>query len=172
MATEISCYVLEEDNTEHLVYAFNGKISELYRKESGSWNRSNLTEAAAAPDANASPSGYQLDKSQHVVYVAHKRIQELWWSLDEQKWHYNCLTIAGGGPSHAIGNVYGYSLKGSDAQNVVYRDDDGNIHEIWYHAGKWSYQNLTVASGGHRRRMAIQQAFGKQQIRPIMCFIG
>ena len=52
-------------------------------------------------------------------------------------------------PPSAVGNPSGYTWAGDGGQHVVYRDDEGDIHELFLLSGSvWSHNNLTGAAAG------------------------
>jgi hypothetical protein len=88
----------------------------------------------------ATPSGYILDNTQHVVSWARDgHVIELWW---DGAWHRNDLTNAAGAPA-ATSSPEGYIL--GNTQHVVSRGADDHIHELWWD-GAWHHNDLTVAA--------------------------
>ncbi|WP_190756840.1 hypothetical protein [Microcoleus sp. FACHB-68] len=133
----------------HVLYrGADGQIHELWfdtKAFNKKWRHSNLTEAAKAPLAAGDPTGYSLG-SLHVVYRGNdNQIHELWFDNKgfNQEWEYTNLTEEAKAPP-AAGDPSGYVL---GSQHVVYRGEDGKIHELWFDNKafnqRWKYANLT-----------------------------
>src|SRR5215217_4131626 len=89
----------------------------------------------------ATPSGYILGNTQHVVSWARDgHVIEFWW---DGAWHRNDLTNAGAGPV-SVSRPHGYTL--GNTQHVVYTGEDRRIHELWWD-GAWHHNDLTNATG-------------------------
>jgi trypsin len=97
--------------------------------------------------------------TQHVVYRGDDgHIHELWWDATQCSqttcWHHGDLTEATGA-GRAAGDPAGYMfvVGGQPTQHVVYRGDDGHIHELWWDATQcsqttcWHHGDLTEATG-------------------------
>ena len=93
----------------------------------------------------ATPCGYTLDGSQHVVYRASdSHIHEL-YSDGGSMWAHTDLSVAANSAHlRAAGNPAGYTL--GNSQHVVCRGSDGHIHEFYWQGGSWAHNDLTEAS--------------------------
>ena len=121
-----------------------------FRNRSG-WRHNDLTNATGALSAAGDPAGYtwDVDKTQHVVYRGSDgHIRELWFSSSAWAWNQNDLTIATGALRSA-GDPAGYTWDVDNTQHVIYRGDDGHIHELWFSstAWNWNHNDLTNATG-------------------------
>lgn len=127
--------VYEHEGTLHVVYRdVNDDIQELWWNDG--WHRTNLIETIhkSGEDiskANGNPYGYVRGHNQHVIYRGMDgHIHELIWDYG---WSHNDLTVASSESTNtstprAAGDPVGYVLSGN--QNVIYRGNDNNIHQL------------------------------------------
>lgn len=132
--------------SRHVFYlGDDGHIHELRSDTAGqNWAHENITahlHGYESPAKDGVPAAYPFRKqnSIHVVYRDSKgRIHE--------------LRKAGNGPwSHeriqaqvkmAAGDPSGYATEYATTQHVVFRADDGEVTELWWHQGKWQEVRL------------------------------
>jgi hypothetical protein len=98
------------------------------------WQHNDLTAATSASGAAGDPAGYtwSVDGTEHVVYRGNDgHIHELWLSLNSGGWQHNDLTAATSASS-AAGDPAGYTWSVDGTEHVVYRGNDGHIHELWF----------------------------------------
>ncbi len=99
--------------------------------------------AAATPAAYAWPA----NGTDHVFYRGlYGQIHELWRGYDGT-WRQNHIGQLTEAPL-AIGAPSAYVWAANQTQHVVYRSEDGQIHELWYRADLgWQYNNLSQVAG-------------------------
>ena len=151
----LSGYTWDVDETQHVVYRGEAShIYELWFHQDSGWHRHDLTETTGAPSARSAPMGYtwDIDRTQHVVYRGQdSHVHELWFHQDSG-WHHNNLTVATGAPL-AASDPNGYTWDADETQHVVYRSQDGHIHELWFHQDSgWHHHDLTEATGAPSAR--------------------
>lgn len=164
--------------TQHVVYQHrfsdgsgDGHIHELYSDAAGStWHHHDLNDAAeGAPQMSdigpLVPSGYAFDQqgTQHVLYQGRLggspdgHVHELWWDK-EDGWHHHDIS-ADVAPHPVELNPFGYEFSGSwgGQQNIVYKGDDRQIHELQWRAsdGKWHHWSLHEATEGQGAPLAL-----------------
>ncbi|HXG11800.1 MAG TPA: hypothetical protein VNK04_18740 [Gemmataceae bacterium] len=148
-----AAYFLDKDNTQHVVYrGADGNIYELFymeqRDRTGSWQVNNLTQLTGAPRAAGNPAGYvnERDNSQHVLYRSSDGdVIELFNARkgDNKGWQHQNLTGNLKAPK-AEGDPDGYFLRFNNSQHVVYRDKEGNIHELFLGEGQQQWQHVNL----------------------------
>src|SRR5262249_10659747 len=137
-------------STQHVDYLglndqvlLDNQTHKLYADGSNEWHYTNMTTEAGAPLALSTPTGYEFNKLQHVVYQGtDSHIYELWF--DSNGWHFNDLTNA---PAVAIGPLTARVFKSIASQHITYRGTGGaHIHELhWDNIGTWRHSDLTIA---------------------------
>lgn len=167
-ASTPTAYVLTGDRlaggstTQHVVY--RGTDDQIYKlsrdAREGRWKHKSLTLEARAPRAAGCPAGYAPKDSQveHVFYrTSDGAIYELYRGEDDNAWRANNLTDRARA-ARAAGDPVVYleragTVLGRDyTQHVVYRGEDGHVHEFSLaprQAG-WQYANLTTEAGAPR----------------------
>jgi hypothetical protein len=136
----------------------NGHIQSMWSSGSGGWTTNDLTVvtqddmelvngvAVQVPLAVGVPSGFACDfmNMECVVYRDQSsHIQMLRWD-EVNQWSNIDLTQAAGAPL-AAGDPRGYVFDSQGTMHVVYRDNSGNIQELWWN-GSWNNNNLTQAA--------------------------
>lgn len=100
--------------------------------------------STAAPDA----LGRDDDNTQHVFYFSPDGdLMEVYWAK-AAGWQRKNLTAEAKSPK-GTGKPTSYVLKyGKNSQHVVYRGDDGQIHEVSFPSkdNKWVHNNLSTAT--------------------------
>ena len=88
--------------------------------------------------------------TQHVDYVGTDRhVHELWWNA--AGWHHNDLTASTGAAPATLGTspaCYAFEaqmFQPSPTQHVMFCGADSFIHELWWDASGWHYND------SHRR---------------------
>jgi hypothetical protein len=146
-------FAWEHDKTQHVIYrGTDGNIHELYFQHGlgkDKWFYGGALNAkCGAPAAAGEPMGYawEQDKTQHIVYRgADNNIHELWFTkgLTGAKWAYGGAISAKTGAPVAAGDPWGFSWEGDKTQHIVYRGQDGQIHELWFRkelmSAEWKY---------------------------------
>ena len=145
--------------TARIVYRDGGgRVRESFQiLVSANWGRGDLTELAGAPPAAGDPFGYVSDfgplgPQARVVYRGEDgHVHELWLSANPWQWAHGDLTELAGAPP-AAGDPFGYVSDfgplGPQAR-VVYRGEDGHVHELWLSANpwQWAHGDLTELAG-------------------------
>jgi hypothetical protein len=131
-------YTWDVDNTQHVVYTgTDGHIHELWFTRGQGWRHNDLTHATNATRAIGTPTGYtwDVDDTQHVVYRGEDgRLYELWftqgpgWRLGDG--------VTNTAPVRAVGDPVGYTWDVDNTQHIVYRGEDGQLHELWFKRGQ------------------------------------
>jgi hypothetical protein len=143
--------------SQHVVYrGSDDNVHELFLEPNGKWSHNNLTDSAKAPKAAGEPSAYLEDQNntQHVVYRTEEgdviQLYSKYKATDG--WHKEDLTKEANAPK-AAGNPSGYRLResmvrGITTQHVVYRSQDGGIHELFLGGAenKWTHNDLSKAA--------------------------
>ncbi len=127
----------------------DGHIHEISLNRSGAWSTGDLSALSGAPDAEGDPCGYVSagDRTARVVFRGSDgHVHEI--SLTPGSgWSYDDLTVRSGAPD-AAGDPWGYLSLRDETARVVYRSDDGHVHEISRAlGGGWSAGDLTDISG-------------------------
>ncbi|MBY0523932.1 MAG: hypothetical protein K2R98_11070 [Gemmataceae bacterium] len=101
---------------------------------------------AAAEKDVLTPTGYTMDKTQHVFYRdGQGAIMELFNKEGTTDgWQRKDLSAEAGAPK-AAGNPSAYVMDSDKTQHVICRCGDGNIHELFWSGkqAKWQHTNLT-----------------------------
>jgi hypothetical protein len=127
-------------------------IHEIYFDFGGSqWKHADLTQLAGAPPCSYRVmSGYGWNKAstKQVAYVtADGHIHELYVGVGGS-WKHADLTQITGAPSNAGSLISGYSWENGDTKQVVYKDVNGHIHELYVGVGgSWKHADLTQLAG-------------------------
>jgi hypothetical protein len=137
--------------TKQLIYSGrDGHLHELSGGVTGLWNYTDLTNATGAPPVeNALLAGYAWEggKTKQVVYVSGDgHIHELMSGLDGV-WRHSDLTNVSGAPPAGEAALAGYAWEGGGTKQVVYIATDGDIYELVYENGGWSFADLTAMVG-------------------------
>jgi hypothetical protein len=139
----------------------DGQIHELYRQTDGKWEHKNLSAEAKGPKADGRPTAFASEDTdvQHVFYrTSEGSLIDLfrrWGSTDDKKWHSNDLTAEAKAPT-AAGSPCAYLEQSgvvatSDTEHLVYRGEDGHIHELFaVPKDKWMHKDLTAEAKGPR----------------------
>lgn len=151
--SDLTAYTWQADQSEHVIYCKDQHVHELWLSYPGRWQHNDLTAATGAPTTLGRPAAYSwnVDRTEHVIYYGtDSHLHELWLALGD-RWRHRDLTIDVGAPTNRGGlwiNVHGYTWDIDQAQHVVYRTDDGHVHELWFTQGNdWQHHDLTVISG-------------------------
>jgi uncharacterized protein with PIN domain len=146
-------FAWEHDKTQHIVYlGVDGQIHELFFRDGwvvSQWKyEGGLTGRLGAPNAVSNPSAYswEHDGSQHIIYrAADNEIHEIFYKkkLASAKWEYGGAISARTGAVPGVGDPYGYAWEDDKTQHIIYRTEDGGLHELWYRDGlgenTWKY---------------------------------
>ena len=73
---------------------------------------------------------FRLQKAHRNAYRKFSA-NNAWSPWFNGQWNHNDLTVAAGAPN-AIGDPDGYTWDVDSTQHVVYRGNDGHIHELWF----------------------------------------
>jgi hypothetical protein len=142
-------YAFESQFTQHVIYNTpDHHIHELWW-DAGGWHHNHLTAAAGAPPGFLLAAyAFEAQGTQHVIYtgVSDDHVHELWW--DAGGWHHNDLTVAAGAPAGGVGQLEAYAFEAQGTQHVIFSGlSDSHIHELWWDAGGWHHNDLTLAAG-------------------------
>jgi hypothetical protein len=148
--------------SQHVVYrGTDDGIHELFLDPSGNWKHTDLTAGGKAPKAAGDPKAYVEDRNitEHVCYrTAEGDIVQLYAKYKTTDgWHVRDVTREANAPK-AAGDPSGYrltesSLRGVVTQHIVYRGDDGGIHEMFLGGAenRWSHNDLSKAAANTPR---------------------
>ena len=161
-AGDLAAYLTDFDDTARVVYrGEDGHIHELWLRPTAdfNWRTGDLTQLARdsagpgqeVPDAAGDPMAYltDFDDTARVVYRGEDgHIHELWLRPTGPPWRHSDLTAAAGAPL-AAGDPAAYVTDFDHTARVVYRGEDGHIHELWYPAStrQWGLGDLTQLTG-------------------------
>ena len=148
-------YEWKAGGTKQVVYlTADGHIHELFVAVGGSWRHADLTQRTGAPPQNnAFPviTGYEWEAggTKQVVYrPADGHIHELFVAVGGS-WSHADLTQITGAPRPEPDTAFaGYEWKAGGSKQVVYRTEDGHIHELFVVVGgSWRHADLTQIAG-------------------------
>lgn len=118
----------------------------------GTPHAENLSSVAGAPSAAGDPAGYytRFDDVHQIVYRGEfGQLHELWWQGENRVSYWN-LTAAASAPAAARGSdgdPVTYYSAGTNTKHVIYRSEDGHLHELsWTPGGSAApaYVDLTL----------------------------
>ena len=146
------------NKSQHVLYrGSDDSIQELFLDPNGNWQHNDLTAVAKAPKAAGNPTAYveEGNKTEHIVYRTESGdIVELYAKYKETKWEMKDLSKEANAPK-AAGDPSGYrlkesSLRGITTQHVIYRGEDGDIHEVFLGGpeNKWQHNDVTAEAKG------------------------
>jgi hypothetical protein len=128
----------------------DGHVQELFVPMGGSWSHVDLTQITGAPTASQSLGrwscfAWEAGRSKQVAYLrTDGHIHELFAPVGGLWSHADLTQMAGAPPASRNSQISGYEWKAGDSKQVVYRTDDGRIHELFVPAGgSWSHADLT-----------------------------
>jgi hypothetical protein len=143
--------------SQHVFYrGGDDNIHELFMEPNGTWQHNTVTGNIKAPKAASDPTVYleNTNNTEHVVYrTAEGDIIQLYAKYKATDgWHEQDLTKEANAPK-AAGDPNGYrlregALRGIVTQHVVYRSEDGDVHELFLGGpeNKWTHNDLTKAA--------------------------
>jgi hypothetical protein len=142
-------YVTHVDSNSEDRVLYRGGDNHLYelRLEDGRWKQADLTGQAGAPDAASHPFAYEtsIDSGPipRVVYRGQNGdVIEI--RLEGGSWKKADLSQLAGAPG-AQGTISAGLTRGGGhpVARVVYRADDGHLHEVRLEGGAWKKADLT-----------------------------
>jgi lysophospholipase L1-like esterase len=143
--------IWDRDGSQHILYrGTDGNIYELYNKKNTLlWQSNNLTNATkadrAAAGSNPTAYAWDVDKSQHVIYVGIDRhVHELYFTVASGVWRHNDLTKVTGAALAEFSTPAGYTWSVDSSQHIAYISTDRHIHEMYFTraSGKWRDNDL------------------------------
>ena len=119
--------------THHVIYQTeDGSLRELYWAGADPVGHGNIS-WHGAPPAIGDPAAY-LDTTHGANFVVYRgddrNIHSLYWSGSGAVGHDNLSGVAA--TPLAAGQPAAYYTSGNDTHQVVYRSDDGDLHELWW----------------------------------------
>ena len=147
----IAAFEWEAGGTKQVVYRpADVHIHELFVSVGGSWSHADLTQLTGAPRPEFASAyacfAWKAGGSKQVVYLtADGHFHELFVSVGGS-WSHADLTQITGAPRPQPDTAFtGYEWKAGDSKQVVYRTEDGHIHELFVSVGgSWSHADLTL----------------------------
>jgi hypothetical protein len=157
-AGDPDAFYWRDTKSQHVLYrGSDDTIQELYLDPEGHWQHNDLTAASKAPKAAGNPTGYveEGNRTEHVVYRTDSGdVVELFAKYKEKQWTMKDLSKEANAPK-AAGDPTGYrlkesSLRGITTQHVIFRGEDGDIHELFMGGpeNKWTHNDVTAAAKG------------------------
>ncbi|HWD62681.1 MAG TPA: hypothetical protein VG369_09290 [Humibacter sp.] len=133
-STPPRAYLFTDEGSQHVVYldrTTSGHIRELYQDDG--WHPNDLTDAAGAPTARLTPSGFDFvtGDTQHVVYLgldAHVHLLSRAHAGPDPTWTHKDLTHDVGGPTSALAPA-GHAFEPGRSIHVDFVDVHGGIWE-------------------------------------------
>lgn len=124
----------------------DGHIHTLYWT-TGAVGHDNLSGYAGSPTAAGDPVAYYTvgDDTHQVTYRSDDgHLHELWWNGNNPVSHWDLTAVAGAPPAASDPAAY-YSI-GTYTKHVIYRSEDGHVHDIWWVPGRGdpAHVDLTV----------------------------
>jgi hypothetical protein len=114
------------------------------------WSHVDHSHETAGPDLLGIPDGYVLAarNTRVVVYNGvESNFHEIRW-VGASGWQQANISEEALAPP-CFTSPHGYPFEAEGTRHVVYRDGNGDVHELWWD-GSWHHNNLTAASGGPR----------------------
>jgi len=150
----IAAYAWEKGRTKQVVYrAADGHIHELFVPVGDSWSHADLIQMTGAPSPDFASAyacfGWKAAGTKQVVYLtADGHLHELFVPVGGS-WSHADLTQITGAPRPEPDTAFtGFEWKAVDSKQVVYRTEDGHIHELFVSVGgSWSHADLTQITG-------------------------
>jgi hypothetical protein len=125
----------------------------------GTWDPLQLN-AGVLPGAASDPTGVVVTEtasgattvlSRHLFYLGTDgNLHELRSDAAGAHWSHTDLTAATGSPKPAAGanpSAYAFRFGGQTTLHVVYRDQDGTVHELWGPVGSWNHNPIGAPYG-------------------------
>jgi len=146
-----SGYRFDHDRSNHIIYrGQDGHIHDLCFIRGQGWKHTSLTGSIQAPPAAGNPAGhiYPVFPSQHVEYRGTDgHIHELYW-MAAKGWRHASLTAGTQGAPLAAGDPVGYTFAQDESNHVVYRGQDGHIHDLRFTRAEGRVHNNLSGSTG------------------------
>jgi hypothetical protein len=157
-AGDPDAFYWRDTKSQHVVYrGEDDDVHELYLDPEGHWQSGDLSKTANAPKAVGSPTAYveEPNKTEHVVFRTDAGdVVELHAKYKENQWAMKDLTKEANAPK-AAGDPTAYRLResrlrGITTQHVVYRGEDGDLHELYLGGpeNRWTHNDVTAAAKG------------------------
>ncbi|MBY8998623.1 MAG: hypothetical protein KGD60_12915 [Candidatus Thorarchaeota archaeon] len=145
-----TAFVDSVDNSQNLVYrGQDGNIHVLCFIRSEGWKIKNLNAMTGAPVATGDPScyTYHVFNTQHVIYGSMDgHLHQLYYPHGKE-WRHADMTAANGAPPIA-GTPTTFVDMVNNSQNIVYRGQDGHIHDFYFIRDQgWTHTNLSQLLG-------------------------
>jgi hypothetical protein len=152
-----SGYVVPLQSTHHVVYAGQDRHVHQLSCSGGVWRHDDVSRASGAPPASdiggVAPTGFAAPRgAHHVVFPGvDGHVHEL-QRLVTGRWMHTDLTAASGAPVKASpqGSPVGHVLVGGSI-HVVYRGEDGLVHDLCFDPAGWQYDPLAFGAPGAMR---------------------
>ena len=143
-------YAYESNNSQNLIYrGQDGHIHKIYFIRGEGWKHLSLTELTGGPLGLGDPSSYtyHVFNSQHVVYIGQNNHLYQLYAGQTDEWKIANMTEKTGAPL-ATGNPSTFIDPFNNSQNLIYRGQDGHIHDIYFiRGGGWKHLILTQLAG-------------------------
>jgi hypothetical protein len=101
------------------------------------------------PPAFRSPTAYSTEATQNVIYQGftlgqggNGSLHLLRWS--QGGWLYSGNLNAGGPKAYQFTELTSYLFAGANSQHIVFRDEEGHVHEIRFDADGWHKTDLSA----------------------------
>jgi hypothetical protein len=150
----IAGYEWEAGGTKQVVYrAADSHIHELFVPAGGSWDHADLTQMTGAPEPDLASTfvGYEWEAggSKQVVYIsADGHIHELFVSVGGSWDHADLTQTTGASQPQPDTAFAAFQWEAGGTKQVVYRTEDGHIHELFRPVGgSWDKTDLTQMTG-------------------------
>ncbi len=145
-----STYIYGINDSQNIVYrGQDGHVYHVYFVRGEGWTIKNLTGTLGIPTAVGDPSTYtyHVFDTQHVVYQsANGHLHQL-NSPPGVEWRHADMTEKHGIPPIS-GKPAPFVDPVNNSQNIVYRGQDGHIHDVYFIRGEgWKHLNLSAMLG-------------------------
>jgi hypothetical protein len=150
----IAGFEWESGGTKQVVYRpADRHVHELFVSVGGSWDHADLTQTTGAPLPDFASVyacfGWKAGATKQIVYLTEDgHIHELSVPVGGSWSHVDLTQTTGAPPLQPDTAFTGYEWKAGDSKQVVYRTEDGHIHELFLSVGgSWSHADLTQVTG-------------------------
>lgn len=139
------------DGYRHVIYrADDGHLHELYWTGGNALGNGDLTTKAGAPHCAGSLIAYQKPNGENVVIYrgTDQHVHGLYWTTGDVR-HDDLSGFARAPLMAETTDLSAYYTSHTDTHQIVYRSEDGHLHELWWQRNNpVSHWDLTAATPG------------------------
>ena len=145
----LAVFLPEADDLEDGPLTLSRRWNHGDPSEEGDWEISVTIERRPGAIGDLACHAYAADRTHHVVFQNEESDLEELWYAEGGEWATNNLTAAASAPKpRRLAPFSTHTWDHDRTQHVVYVDDDGRVHELWFALGTgWRHNDLTRAAG-------------------------